>query len=332
MKHWVRHIGLIFIIISSILYSCSKEKMPVLSTSEITDITGTTALSGGKVTDQGSGTVLTRGVCWSMAMDPTIEDNKTENGSGEGAFSSHITGLNLSTTYYVRAYAGNSIGTSYGNQLSFTTYPVLFDTSVTYSTISDIEGNIYKTLQIGSQEWMAENLKATMYNDGTEIPNAIDDATWIGAIAEAYCDYDNNPVNCNIYGRLYNFNVAASTNQKNICPTGWHVPGDHEWNTLVDYLGGESVAGGKLKETKTIHWLSPNTGATNESGFTAVPGGYRGSTGSFSNINYHGQWWTSAKISASGGLYFGMTFEDSSVSNNAHSKSFGLSIRCVKDI
>ena len=332
MKHWIRHIGLLIIIVSSILHSCSKDKVPVLSTSEITEITGTTAFSGGTVTDQGSGSVSVRGVCWSTEVNPTIEDTKTEDGSGEGSFSSRISGLSLSTKYYVRAYAGNSIGTSYGNQLNFTTYPVIFDTSLTYGTISDIEGNNYKTIQIGTQEWMAENLKTTRYNDGTQIPNAVDDETWIGAIAEAYCDYDNNPANEGIYGRLYNFNVASSANQKNVCPEGWHVPGDREWNVLIDYLGGESLAGGKLKETDTVHWINPNAGATNESGFTAVPGGLRGSSGTFSNIAVHGQWWSSAKISASGGLYFGMSYDDSSVSNNAHSKSFGLSIRCIKDI
>ena len=331
MKHWIRHIGLSLILVSGIFPSCKNEKVPVLSTSEITDITGTTAFSGGTVTDEGSGTVLVRGVCWSTDNNPTIDDRKTEDGSGKGIFKSRISGLDLSTTYYVRAYAKSSEGTYYGNQLNFATYAVLFDTILTYGSVSDIEDHNYKTIQIGTQDWMAENLKATKYNDGTEIPNAIDDGTWINAIAEAYCDYENIPANSDLYGRLYNFNVAAATNPKNVCPVGWHVPGDNEWGTLIDYLGGESLAGGKLKETSTIHWADPNAGATNESGFTGLPGGFRGSSGSFSNVAFHGQWWSSAKISASGGLYFGMTYEDSSVSNNAHSKSFGLSIRCVKD-
>lgn len=331
MKYRIGHLTLSVIIISGILHSCAKDKVPVLSTSEITNITATSAMCGGSITDEGSEIVLTRGVCWSTDNNPTLNDSKTEDGSGDGVFESLITGLDMATTYYVRAYATSSAGTSYGNQLSFTTWTALFDTSLTYGSVTDVDGNTYKTIQIGKQEWMAENLKTTKFNDGTDIPFTPDNDAWLSADSAAYCDYDNDPSNSDHYGRLYNFSVADSTNTRKVCPAGWHVPSSQEWVILVDTLGGEIVAGGKLKEETTIHWATPNAGATNESGFTALPGGLRSSTGSFSNIAFMGLWWTSAKMSASGGLYFGIAFDDAGITDDAHSRSSGLSIRCVKD-
>ena len=154
-------------------------------------------------------------------------------------------------------------------------------------TITDVDNNLYNTVKIGTQVWMAENLKTTKYNDGTSIPNVTDNTVWSALITGAYCDYNNTPSISTTYGRMYNGysvdnNIAtkvASNGGKNVCPTGWHVPSNAEWITLTSYLGGESVAGGKLKETGTMHWLTPNSGATNESGFTALAGGRRSYNG-----------------------------------------------------
>jgi uncharacterized protein (TIGR02145 family) len=139
-------------------------------------------------------------------------------------------------------------------------------------TVKDFEGNVYKTITIGTQTWMADNLRTTKYRNGDAIPEVTDSSAWINLITGAYCNYNNTRNNDTIvsYGRFYN--LYAVTDNRNICPTGWHVSTDAEWTTLTDYLGGASVAGDKLKEKGTTHWESPNAGATNEIGFTALPG------------------------------------------------------------
>jgi uncharacterized protein (TIGR02145 family) len=157
--------------------------------------------------------------------------------------------------------------------------------------VTDGDGNVYNTVTIGTQIWMKGNLKTMKFNYGTSIPNVTDNTTWAGLTSAAYCWYNNDAATYKTtYGALYNWYAVdvASNDGKNVCPAGWHIPSDAEWTTLTDYLGGASVAGSKLKETGTTHWLSPNTGATNESGFTALPGGGHSRNG---NIIYHWQQW-----------------------------------------
>ncbi len=199
---------------------------------------------------------------------------------------------------------------------------------------------IYNTVTIGTQLWMAENLKTTKYNDGTPIPNVTDNTAWAALTTGAFSDYNNTPANSTIYGRLYNWyavdnNAAtkvASNGGKNVCPTGWHVPTDAEWTTLTTYLGGESVAGGKLKETGTTHWLSPNTGATNETGFTALPGGNRYGDGSFDNIGGDGNWWSSTEYSTTTPAWYRlMHYSGATVYRGYNDKQSGFSVRCVRD-
>ena len=145
------------------------------------------------------------------------------------------------------------------------------------ATVTDIDGNVYHTVTIGTQTWMVENLKTTRYRNGEAIPNITDNASWAALITCAYCDYNNIPSNSITYGKLYNW--YAVNDSRNIAPMGWHVSTDAEWTTLTTFLGGTSIAGGKLKENGTIHWNSPNVGATNETGFSALPGGYRLNSG-----------------------------------------------------
>jgi len=207
----------------------------------------------------------------------------------------------------------------------------VFNSNVTYGTMTDQDGNVYKTVTIGTQTWMAENLRTTIYNDGTAIPNVTYNEKWIRLTSGAYCNFYNTSSEDTIatYGRLYNW-YAVSTGK--LAPEGWHVPTDEEWTTLIDYLGGEYYTDGKLKETGTTHWRSPNTGATNESGFTALPGGQR-IGGRFADIEVSGHWWSATKEVASmawgrGMLYsnmFGLVFR---VSN---SNELGFSVRCVRD-
>ena len=197
-------------------------------------------------------------------------------------------------------------------------------------TVTDIDGNVYQTVQIGDQLWMAENLKVTHYSNGDSIPNVTDNSTWPGLSTGAQCVYNNNSGNeLDTYGRLYNW-YAVDTG--NLAPAGWRVPTDDEWQTLVDYLGGSSVAGGKMKEAGTAHWNSPNTGATNESGFTALPGGYRNYYGGyFTNLGYSGDFWSATELSTYYAwrryLYYGNT----QVGRGSYYKQGGYSVRCVRD-
>ncbi len=208
----------------------------------------------------------------------------------------------------------------------------VFNPNLTYGTLTDQDGNVYKTVTIGAQTWMAENLRTTKYNDGTAIPNVTNGGEWGTLTTGAYCNYDNAAGIDNIatYGRLYNWH-AVSTGK--LAPKGWHVPTYAEWAQLTTYLGGDSIAGGKLKETGTTHWLSSNTGVTNETGFTALPGGTRGVSDTFYDILHVGAWWSATNTTGfnAGSWYRVMHFSNSNVYSYGGYKELGLSVRCVKD-
>jgi uncharacterized protein (TIGR02145 family) len=199
------------------------------------------------------------------------------------------------------------------------------------STVTDKDGNVYQTVTIGTQTWMASNLRVTHYRNGESITNLTVDAEWAGATFAAWCDYSNSADNGTKYGHLYNWYAASDS--RNIAPVGWHVPTDAEWTTLTTYLGGESVAGGKLKEAGTLNWATPNTGTTNETGFSALPGGDRDSFlgGTFSNLGRGGYWWSSTENGTTGALDRLMVCYDSNVTRLNSNKAYGYSVRCVRD-
>ena len=197
-------------------------------------------------------------------------------------------------------------------------------------TLQDIDGNVYKTVTIGKQIWMAENLKTTKFNDGTSIPLVRENSAWKDMNSPSFCWYNNDATtNKNNYGALYNW-YTVNTNK--LCPSGWHVPSDAEWTTLRTYLGGDSVAGGKLKETGTTHWKSPNTGATNASGFTALPSGRRTNLGSFGDDGYYGNWWSATEVDSTNAWYYFLNFPSSIIYRGVYFKTDGLSVRCLKDL
>jgi uncharacterized protein (TIGR02145 family) len=201
-----------------------------------------------------------------------------------------------------------------------------FTTSTGSLTVTDFDGNVYHTITIGSQVWMKENLKVTHYRNGDAIQNVSDNSTWEGLTSGAYCNYGNSTTNGNSYGRLYN--GFAVSDSRNIAPAGWHVPTQAEWNTLISYLGGASVAGGKLKST-TIDWNSPNTGATDAYGFSALPAGYREcgfALHGYYDIQDCTYFWTSS----SGGCFSLYHYTESIVSDT-RSSVYGHSVRCIKD-
>jgi uncharacterized protein (TIGR02145 family) len=330
MKNFKKIIVCLFISagLAAIIHSCKNEKEPVLAvltTSEVTAVTQSSATSGGNITDDGGSEVTMRGVCWSETEKPTTASAKTSEGTGSGSFSSNLTGLTANTKYYVRAYAINKAGTAYGNQVDFTTgnsaEGINFNPDLTYGAVSDIDGNEYKTIGIGSQTWMAENLKTTRLNDGSSIPLVTGNDSWFNLTTLAYCWYDNNVSKKVVYGALYNW---YAVNMGNLCPVGWHIPTDDEWRVLSDYLGGEAIAGGKLKETGTAHW-NPNAGATNASGFTAIPGGMRGNGGYFFDLGYNGGYWWSATENWCRFIDCRSTF----ISSLTDVNTTGFSVRCV---
>lgn len=325
---------------------CPPEK-PSVSTAAIGNIGRHSATGGGTVNDDGGAMVTSRGVCWSTSSGPTIADATTDDGTGEGSYTSYISGLDCNTLYYVRAYATNSAGTTYGTEEQFTT-------SACGTTVEDIDGNVYETVTIGDQVWMMENLKVTRYADGTAIPLVTSGTSWEseGSSAKrAYCWYENNSGNKNLYGALYNWYAvmrgSASSDDnpsgvQGVCPAGWHVPSDAEWKQLEIHLGmSPSEAdntlhrgtdeGSKLKEAGTVNWHSPNSDATNSSGFTAIPGGQRYDDGRFGDAVKNALFWTATESNSSSAWYRGLAYDAATVRRNAPPKAKGFSIRCVEN-
>jgi uncharacterized protein (TIGR02145 family) len=207
---------------------------------------------------------------------------------------------------------------------------IVHNPAKTYGTMTDQQGNVYRTIVIGTQEWMAENLKTTIYRNGDAIANVTDNSQWANLTTGAWCYYNNNSqYNCP-YGKMYNWYAVADP--RNVCPTGWHVPTDDEWTTLTSFLGGEAVAGGKLKSTGLQYWGSPNQDATNESGFSGLPGGGRdGDNGIFVSIGNYGYWWSSTESSATSAWSRGLLYFGGDAGRYGSSKRVGLSVRCLRD-
>ena len=194
--------------------------------------------------------------------------------------------------------------------------------------IKDADGNVYTSVTIGTQVWMVQNLKTTKYRNGDLIGTTTNDISGEGSPEYQWAP-DDNENNVATYGRLYTW--YAVTDSRNVCPAGWHVPSDAEWSTFTTFLGGDTVAGGKLKETGTTLWTTPNTGATNETGFTALPSGYRYLDDSYINIGLIGFWWSSTEYSATDAYYHYMLCYFSKVYRLYDNKHYGFSVRCLKD-
>lgn len=301
---------------------------PTLTTLSPTISSETLVITGGNISSNGGYPITQRGVCWSINPGPTIDDRKTNDGTGEGNFTSNISGISnlvVNTTYYVRAYAINSKGISYGDERSF-----IININVPGPNITDVDGNLYRSVKIGTQIWMVENLKVTKYRNGNSIQEVSDNIAWRNLNSGAYCNFDNNLAHGNTYGKLYNYYAVADS--RNICPTGWHVPTKEEWNTLINFLGGGLIAGSKLKEQGTVHWNLAR--GSNTSGFTALAGSFRGDNGFFYNaVKHSGWWWTSTEFNSTytWSLFLGddgITFQ---TTDNFHDKRAGHSVRCIKD-
>ena len=301
--------------------------IPTLTTVAISAITQTTANSGGNISADGGATVTARGVIWSISQNPTVAlSTKTSNSTGTGAFTSNITNLTANTTYYVRAYATNSSGTAYGNEVSFKTSAVV----TTNSGVTDLCGKTYKEIIIGNQTWTSENLSTCKYRNGDPIPHVKDDATWASLTTGAYCYFNNDSTKyAAIYGKIYNW--FAVTDSRGLAPTGWHIPSQTELTTMINTLGGAATAGGKMKTTGTTY-CSTNTSATNTSGFSGLPAGdRRGFNGVFNNIGVFGGFWSTTQFDSSNAWNFRLYCNSAEATIGNDGKRHGFSVRIIKD-
>jgi uncharacterized protein (TIGR02145 family) len=358
-------IAALLILLLCIVYACKDEdepevdpvQLPQLSTLSITDITSQAAMSGGNVTDDGGAEVTARGLVWSSNELPTLTDNEgiSTEGGGTGEFSSQISGLAAYSSYFVRAYATNSSGTAYGNQLEFETLP-----EGAYATVTDIDGNKYWTLAIGDEEWMAVNLRTTKYTDGTSIPTGLSIEEWTNTTEGAYTVYPYEdtlggdkfiePVlELDNYGLIYNAEAARSGK---LCPDGWYVPSYDQWeNTLAAvasiYNVSEDEVGDILKSCRQVN--SPLGGGCktdwhprwnesefaygkNKAFFLALPAGELNPEVGYLRLGESVTWWTTTPLSDSFTKRIGLTVDESAVFGGASRNNYGYSVRCYRPL
>ncbi|MBL7940512.1 MAG: fibrobacter succinogenes major paralogous domain-containing protein [Flavobacteriales bacterium] len=315
-------------IIDSITYSAGG----AVGTPRLATLTPVGSFAGGLVPvvidDEGGSAIVTSGVCWGTAPMPTVTDNVTGDGTGLGQFTSAITGLAQNTAYYARAYATNAQGTAYGNQVLFSTSGTggdALNSSLTYGSVSDTEGNAYPTITIGSQVWMAENLRATRYANGDPITLVEDNDAWGDLSTGAWCYFQNDPAQNYMDGKLYNFHAVSDP--RKVCPVGWHVPSADEWDELATFLGAPLAMAVKMKSVGS--WPQ-STNVTNISGFSGVPSGLRAVTGTYFNSPGQVHMWSS---SLSGGAVNVRELRDDStyLFDGSAVEEEGLSVRCVQD-
>lgn len=308
-----------------ISFTTSPVELGKVITIQPSSISTTSAISGGNITNDGGGQIIQRGICWSACPEPEITDSLSLNGLGTGEFESTITGLEPGKKYYVRAYAINSIGIAYGSQFSFNT------------KIADIEENLYNTVTIGSQIWMAENLRTTKYNNNSPIPNITTQSGWINLTGPGYCWYNNEIKYKPTLGALYSW---YTINTGKLCPTGWHVPTDEEFNTLEIYLGMDPAVvnikewrgtdqGKQMKST--TGWINEGNG-TNTSGYKGLAGGYlQGATGNSYGLGELTYWWSSTEASKDYAWYRRLDAPNDDVYKAYTSKRGGKYVRCIKN-
>jgi uncharacterized protein (TIGR02145 family) len=313
-------------------------------TSGIHTVAEYSAIAGGVVRDDGGSEITSYGVCWDIEPNPSIEGTHKAFSGGTGPYSTTLKDLELSTIYYVRAFAINSTGLAYGNEVKFRTND---------SPVTDINGNVYPTVVIGEQVWMAKNLVVTKYADGTPVPHIPEDEYWdsLYVYEPGFCYYENSTRRRDEYGALYTWSAAVhgldSINPElepiqGICPDGWHLPSDGDWKELEMYLGMSALEadsegwrgeiGGKLKSTGRDFWLIPNEGATDETRFSALPAGDRFPKGEFFNLQYSTFYWTSSNYDRDYAWARALGYLVTTMyRGHQDSKEFGFSVRCVKD-
>ena len=326
-------------------FTTGEVSLPEIITFSVFNLTSTGGLSGGNITDNGGGTVVASGICWSTSRFPDLNDTHTDEGGGHNSFESYMYDLTPYTVYYVRAYATNSAGTGYGQEVPFRTY---WDNS----PVTDWDGNQYPTIQIGEQVWTTVNLRATHYADGSPIPWVASETGWseLEPDAGAYCYYEDQANDVEPYGLLYTWGAAVNGISvgdmdgeiQGVCPDGWHLPGDEEWKVLEMELGMTSLTagedqwrgwdeGGKLKTPGTDFWNVPNEMATNESGFSAVAAGKRDAVGAFAEKGNYTVFWSATVSGTLEAWLRGLHTLRGDIRRIAVPRTEGVSVRCVMD-
>ena len=284
----------------------------------------------------GMGTVVSgtfSGINWGrnakflqVELDPTGGTTFTDLGTSQ--MMSVPYALQTSAMKFKTSASGDTLYSGNGNYLIVPglsgSNPILNQPE---APVTDIDGNVYQTVRIGNQVWMKENLKVSKYRNGNSIPTGLTDSQWSSTNNGAFAVFNNDQANNSIYGKLYNW--YSVTDSRGLCPVAWHVPSDGEWTILENYLGGQAIAGGKLKSTSNL-WPSPNFGGTNVSGFSGLPGGYKVPEGSYGNVGF-GLWWTSSIFAPSGAFARSLGFNSSIIEKPFGPQLHGMSIRCIKD-
>jgi uncharacterized protein (TIGR02145 family) len=307
--------------------------LPIVTTKPITEIGKNSVIAGGVVTNDGGTDISDKGVCWAITPNPQITDNKASSGSGLGAYTLNLLNLKSNTTYYLRAYATNIMGTSYGEEVSFSTLEAFGN----FTDSRDL--NVYHWVSIGSQVWMAQNL--------AYLPTINPANSFSSNSAKYYVyNYDGNSMdeakgqlNYSTYGVLYNYPSALSA-----CPSGWHLPTDAEFKILEKFLGMSNVdadasgdyrnsgrIGQKLKETGTTHWISSSTTVTNETGFSALPGGYISEVAGFSGLTLSATFWSSTEAGTLSGITRNLNYNIDGMGRSSNFRSVSASIRCLRN-
>lgn len=316
---------------NEISFTTNAVVLPSISTSPIIDISKSSAVTGGTITNDGGGTVTARGVVWNTTQNPTIVlSTKTNDGTSTGTFTSTISNLESGTKYYVRSYATNSAGTVYGNEFEFETLPEIKSGA---GTVFDADGNVYQTVDINGQVWMTENLKTTKYCNGDAISN-VNFSQWDGLTTGAWTYYDNNTNNNDKYGKLYNWYSASS--DKNACPCGFRVATKEDWTALSLFLGVQT-AGKEIKSTGTVEdqtgqWHTSSEQGTNSVGFNALPSGWGDLTSSnFVFQNYKTGFWCSNSLYGKSAEYIQLDYNYPDFYFTLKDKNSAMAIRCIKN-
>jgi len=312
------------IVISFTLTGCKKDKSTLSTVRTFVPlyVASNTTVVGCIVESDGGSAIVDCGIYFGTSQTPETSGSRWQMGNDTGSYYGRVTGLLANTQYYVKAYAKNVKGESLGDLVNFTTPPA----------VTDYDNNTYETVVISSQSWMTRNLKTTHYMNGDAInttnPSSLDiTAETSPKYQWAYSGSDANVL---VYGRLYTW--FAVTDSRKVCPTGWHVPNDAEWSTLATNLEGYGYPGSELKENGNDHWLSPyNTDANNITCFSALPGGYRSSSGSFYLLQNDGYWWSSTESESLSAWARILDTQSTAIGRSGINKRWGISVRCIKD-